>query len=153
MKTASLPITFMRYITFISLLLFLMFGCELFEKSFDVKVVVSKSGTYVWGFSISKNGDSIFSSSECGSGNSSENECVDFTSDWDVNFDSYVYTFEANEGDKIGVIANSPVFTSCYATFSTWIYADGDLQESNITTPTNNSDNTCRYISSCQVTL
>ena len=134
-------------------LLSLNLGCEFFEKTFEVEVVVSTSNTYTWAFSIYKNGDSIYSATECGSGNSGANNCVEFTDEWDSNFDSYIYTFEANEGDEIGVIANSPVFSSCYANFSTWIYADGSLKESDIATASQGSDNTCSYLSSCEVVL
>ena len=153
MKVIFKLVYILKHLIFIHLSLLIMLGCDYFEKTFEVEVVVATSNTYTWGFGIYKNGDSIFSSTECGSGNTDASDCVEFTDNWDANFDSYVYTFEANEGDKIGVLANSPVFSSCNANFSTWIYADGGLQESDIATATINSDNTCSYISSCEVVL
>lgn len=127
-------------------------ACDKPEEKFDVSVYVVRYEAIVWYFGIYINDELVFGATECGTGHPDAEQCVEFTEPFLVLDKSYEYKTTLKEGDKIQVIADTPMYQSCYGSLSTWIYVDGELVESDID-DSDDQGNNCLFFSSCQTTL
>tara|TARA_Y100000996_G_scaffold408235_1_gene386985 strand:- start:514 stop:972 length:459 start_codon:yes stop_codon:yes gene_type:complete len=121
------------------LILLLFVGCDnpFSDKTRNVLVQIGRDDTTIYLFGIFKNGDEIFSATECGVNHNSVNECVDFTIPY-LGQNLFEYEFEAEEEDVIGILATvcsdfgagCPDDLSCYKSVSAKIYSDDIIKES-----------------------